>query len=561
LSSESERIAFWNEIFSPEAEGVRVSPGPATGQLTIDYIENHSVHGIVHEGDSYFDWVLRNALQSMHGERLRQAQKIVELEEQVAQLRQMVFGTSSEQMPSGTETSQPEPVADLDSAAAADPKVVDLSKERAARNAGRKPLPDHLPRELHIHDASSCPCCQGKSLHMIGEEATEQLTVEPARFKVLRHLRKKYRCKSCEKVFTAAGPKHLIEKSSYASPEFLAYVACSKYQYGLPFYRQEAIFNQAGLPVNRTTLANLMMGTADKFLALYAVLREALLKQDAIHADETNIQVLKEPGRKATTKSWLWLYRSREAEPHQVVLFEYQQTRAGEHPRRFLDIDGPLAFKGFLQVDGYGGYNNLSGLTRVGCMTHVRRKFAAIVKPLPSQACNTPAHHALELIGKLYGIERRINGSSDRIRYRVRQQESVPILDELKAWLDEMQPKVTPKGELGKAIGYALDQWAAVRRYVDDGRLAIDNNIAEREIKAVVIGRKNWLFADSVDGAHTNAVMYSLVQTAKANGLDPFDYLRYVIETLPKLRTAAEIHVLLPWNMPGSCHAEDCIAA
>lgn len=549
MLSESERIEFWNEVFSPEAEGVRVSPGHRPGQLTIDYIENHSVYGVVFEGKSYFDWVVTNAFRSMHGERLRQAQVIVGLKEEIARLRQLTFGTSSEQLAVSTETSRPEPVAVDSNQATENPKVIQLPKEKVARNSGRKPLPDHLPRENRHHEASSCPCCHGSSLHTISEEATEQLTVEPARFKVLRHLRKKYRCKSCEKVFTAAGPKHLIEKSSYASPEFLAHVACSKYQYGLPFYRQEMIFNQSGLPINRTTLANLMTGAADKLLALNAILREQLLAQDVIQADETHIQVLKEPGRKATTKSWLWLYRSREGEPHQIVLFDYQQTRAGEHPRRFLDIGGQGAFKGFLQVDGFASYNNLPGLTRVGCMAHVRRKFAEIVKSLPNQACNTPAQNALELIGKLYGIERRIKGVPDRIRYKVRQQESVPILGELKAWLDDMQSKVTPDGALGRAIAYAVDQWPVVSRYVEDGRLAIDNNIAEREIKSLVIGRKNWLFADSVDGGHTNAIMYSLVQTARANGIDPFEYLRYVIEKMPMLRTASEMHVLLPWNM------------
>lgn len=186
------------------------------------------------------------------------------------------------------------------------------------------------------------------------------------------------------------------------------------------------------------------------------------------------------------------------------------------------------------------------GITRVGCMAHVRRKFVQAIKGLPIHTTNSPAHHAERLIGKLYEVERKIKGSSARERHRVRQEESVPVLFELKAWLEKLKPDVAPKTALGRAIGYALGQWTAVIRYVDDGRLAIDNNAAEREIKQVVIGRKNWLFADSMDGMHANAVMYSLVQTAKANGLDPFAYLRYVIETLPTLRSASEMHVLLP---------------
>lgn len=538
-----------DELFSPEAEGVRLTPGPQAGELTIDFIENHFVHGaIFDEGGSYFDFVRHGALKWLYERHGRLTQENAELKERVASLQQALFGTSSEQALSaaGVEApAAPEPDVPADAS-----NVILLPKRRPSRGGGRKPLPDHLPREAMSYDATACPCCSGGALHLIGNETTEQLTVVPMQFKVIQHVRMKYRCRHCEKVFTAAGPKHLIEKSSYGSPEFLAHVACSKYQFGLPFYRQEAIFNQAGLPFNRTTLANLMIGCADKLSALHETLRQELLRQDVIHADETHMQVLKEAGRKAATKSWLWLYRSREEAPHQIILFDYQQTRAGEHPRLFLDAGGKQAFTGCIHVDGYAGYNNLSGMTRVGCMVHVRRKFADIVMSLPEQACNSPAHQAIDLIGKLYGIERRIKGQPDRIRYRIRQMESVPILNEFKAWLDDMQSKVTPGGALGKAVGYALDQWPAVSRYVDDGRLAIDNNIAEREIKAVVIGRKNWLFADGVDGAHTNAVMYSLVQTAKANGIDPFDYLKYVIETMPKLQTAADMQVLLPWNIP-----------
>lgn len=546
MPSESERLALWNDIFSPEAEGVRITPGPGARQLTIDYIDDHCVQGIVVERDSYFDGVLHNALNWLYDRNNRLRQENVELKGQIAKLQQKIFGVSSEQSSRAAEAPATDPPLNDH---VPNSNVIDLPKARANRGAGRKPLSADLPRRIKTYDASSCPCCHGSSLHPIGEEATEQLIVIPARFEVLRRLFGKYRCKDCEKVFTAQGPKHLIEKSSYASPEFLAYVACNKYQFGLPFYRQEAIFNQQHLPINRTTLSNLMNGLGDKLPAVLAAYREELLQQDAIHADETNIQVLKEPGRKATKKSWLWLYRSLEGASHPIVLFEYQQTRAREHLRRFLDIDGTRPFKGRLHADAYVGYK-MSEIIRHACWAHARRKFTDILKSLPTQACNTPAQHAIELIGKLYGVERRTKGLPDRIRHKARQEESVPILDELKAWLDDMHSKVTPDGSLGKAIAYALDNWPELIRYVEDGRWAIDNNIAEREIKAVVIGRKNWLFADSVDGAHTNAIMYSLVQTAKANGIDPFEYLRYVFETMPTLKTAAEVHLLLPWNMP-----------
>lgn len=208
---------------------------------------------------------------------------------------------------------------------------------------------------------------------MIGEEVTEQVTVIPKQYKVIRHVRKKYVCRDCEKFVTAPGPKALIQKSSYASPELLAEVACSKYQFGLPFYRQEAIFEQSGLPFNRTTLANLMIGVADKLFGLWETLRQELLLQGAIHTDETTLQVLKEPGRKATTKSQLWLYRSLADSDRPIVLFEYQETRAAMHPMRFLGMDGEHPYAGYVHTDGYVGYKRLSA--RVGCMAHVRRKF------------------------------------------------------------------------------------------------------------------------------------------------------------------------------------------
>lgn len=538
-------------------------PGPKKGQLTVDFIEDHYVHGVIFERESYGDFVRNSALEWLYKQRNRLEQENAELKERVARLQQMLFGTSSEQSSGDSPAEPPPQAAEGADHGAGDPKVVPLARKQA-KGGGRKPLPADLPRErinyeLPEHDRF-CPCCHG-AIQAIGEEITEQLTVIPAQYKVLQHARKKYVCRKCSKFVTAPGPRPLIEKSSYASADFLAHVAVSKYQFGLPFYRQEAIFEQQGLSFNRTTLANLMIGCSDKLAALHETLRTELLGQGVIHADETSLQVLKEPGRKPQSKSQLWLYRSGEGAEQPVVLFEYQMTRQGAHPRNFLNIGGKRPFTGYLQVDGYAGYNGMSGVTRVGCMAHVRRKFMAVVKALPSHVTGSHAHHAVELIGKLYNIERKIKGSPYRNRHKARQEESVPILDKFKTWLDDMHPKVTPGSGLGGAIRYAREQWDAVVRYVDDGRLSIDNNIAEREMKAVVIGRKNWLFADSMNGAHANAIMYSLVQTAKANGIDPFGYLKYVIETMPKLRTASDVQSLLPWNMPRPSLADERLAA
>lgn len=474
------------------------------------------------------------------------------LKEKLARANQQLFGTSSEkstEQPLAPEQTQSESVLQQQ---AAEPIAPPTKKPRTS-NGGRKPLPADLPRERVEHSLSPedqvCPCCKGE-IHAIGEEVTEQLTYVPATYKVLRHARAKYVCRKCNEFITAPGVKQMVEKSSYGSPEFLAHIMASKFQYSLPFYRLEGILEQDGLSIDRTTLGSLAIGCADKAVALTELFRQKLLEQRALHMDETTVQVLKETNRRPQSKSYLWLYRSTADAFYQIVLYEYQMTRSGEHPRRFLNIGEADAYTGYIHVDGYAGYNGLDGTVRVGCMTHVRRKFKDVVKLLPSGTVGSLAQVAVELLGKLYDIERRIKGLDHHYRHKVRQEESVPILREFKIWLDKTYLTVAPKSALGKAISYARDQWSAVSRYVEDGALAIDNNISEREIKLVVIGRKNWMFADSMDGMRANATMYSLVATARANGLNPYDYLRHVFATLPYLKTAAEVESLLPWNLP-----------
>lgn len=475
------------------------------------------------------------------------------LKEKLAHVNRQLFGTSSEK---STEQ-QPEPEQTLDEPGTTqqqvDAEAEEPAKKPRASKGGRKPLPEHLPRERIEHDLEPhdrfCPCCS-KPFERIGEEVTSQFVIIPVQYKVVQHARAKYICRSCNKFVTAPGFKPMIEKSSYSSPEFLAHVACSKFQYGLPFYRQEDICKSNGIPVNRTTLSNLMIGCVDKLEALGEHLRHALLGQGFMHADETFVQVLKEPGRSPQTNSFLWLYRSIQDEARQVVFFDYQMTRSGEHPRRFLNIGTSNAYSGYLHVDGYAGYNQLTGITRVGCMAHARRKFIAARDALPKGTTGSPAHIAIQIIGKLYRIERKIKQLEHHERHKIRLEKSAPILRQFKDWLDTTYPTVVPQTPLGTAINYARGQWYALERYIENGRLAIDNNLAEREIRPVAIGRKNWLFADTMDGMRANALMYSLVQTAKANGLNPYEYLRHVFATLPYLKTAAEVESLLPWNLP-----------
>lgn len=478
----------------------------------------------------------------------KQENEIQQLTEQIATLKRKIFGTSSEQskqQASDTAISeQPQP-AETETQSA---KILKLTP----KHAGRKPLPPELPRENITYtlppEEQSCPCCNSR-LCKCDEEVVERISVIPEHYRVIRHVQTKYVCRACEIFTLARAPKSMILGSSYGSPSFLASVAVKRFQYGLPYYRQEQILNSAGLPFNRTTLANLMINCANNLTPLYELLKEELLSQSVIHADETKLQVLNEPGRKATSKSFLWLYLSASNALKPVVLFDYQQTREGKHPKNFLTGNPDNIFKGYLCVDGYAGYNNIPDILRVGCMAHVRRKFDEALKALPSDIEGSNAQYAISMIGKLYGIERRIADEPPDKKYLIRQNQSIPILNQIKIWLEDMRPKVTPSGLLGRAINYALEQWHAVSRYAEDGRLAIDNNAAERQIKNVVIGRKNWLFAESVDGAYTTAVMYSLVNTAKANGIDPYKYLYHLFEKMPYATTIDEKRKLLPWSI------------
>jgi transposase len=555
LDMSDEDSASFEHLFNPVKHGeIRLELDQANNRYLVNWYSTDVLSWTLLESNTPNEKDSAAAFVRLHQTHLAlleksrdQSMEIQRLKEQNATLSRKIFGTSSEQ------SAAPKDVPEPDQLQANEPKP-ETAKilKLAPKSAGRKPLPPELPRETINHSLSveeqSCPCCQNQ-LCKCGEEVIERLSVIPEHYRVTRHVQTKYVCRTCETFTVAKAPKSMIPGSSYGSPEFLASVAVKRYQYGLPFYRQEQIFKSMGLPFNRTTLANLMITCADKLTSMYEVLKDELRSQPIIHADETTIQVLKEPGREAQSKSYVWLYRSAQNAFRQIVLFDYQETRAGKHPLQFLSGDEGSTFKGYLCVDGYPGYNKIPNVTRVGCMAHLRRKFDEALKALPTGAEGSLALYALDMIGKLYCIEKEISADPPDKRYRIRQDQSIPILEKIKAWLEDLQPKVVPKSLLGKAINYALEQWYAVSRYVEDGNLAIDNNIAEREIKPFVIGRKNWLFADSVDGAYANAVMYSLVNTAIANGVDPYLYLYHLFEKMPYANNVDDVRNLLPWYL------------
>jgi transposase len=416
------------------------------------------------------------------------------------------------------------------------------------RKRGRKPLPETLPRVEVVHELPDneriCPH-DGKLLAEIGEVTSEQLDVIPAKIRVIRHIRKQYACRCGQCIKTAALPPQPIPKS-LASPGLLAHITVSKYQDALPLYRQEAILSRIGVELPRATLANWMIQAGTLIQPVINLLRDRLLAYDILQMDETPVQVLKEPGKTAQSKSYLWLQRG--GPPGQpVVLYDYDPGRGAEVPKRLL-----AGFTGYLQTDGYDGYNAVvavNGLVHVGCMAHARRKFDEAVKAQGKKQSASNAHRGLALIRKLYRVEKQARKLTPEARHDHRQRHARPILDELRSWLDESLPQVPPTSATGKALNYLHNEWDKLIRYLDDGRLEIDNNGAENAIRPFVLGRKNWLFSASVKGVQASANLYSLIETAKANGLEPYAYLRHLFTELPKAETVEAIEALLPGNI------------
>ncbi len=408
------------------------------------------------------------------------------------------------------------------------------------KKRGRKKLPDTLPRVDVIHELSGddliCPH-DGAVLNEIGAKTSEQLDIVPAKIQVIRHIRKQYACK--------CGQWQPIPKSM-ASPGLLAHITVSKYQDALPLYRQETILRRIGVDIPRATLANWMIKSGRLIQPLINLMRDQMLEYDIIQMDETPVQVLKEPNKRAQSKSYIWLQRGGPpARP--VILYDYDPGRSAQVPKRLLD-----GFKGYLQTDGYDGYNAVvaaNGLIHLGCMAHARRRFSDAVKAQGKNKKCGQAHRGLLLIRKLYRIERQARKLTVQERYACRQKHSKLILAEIRKWLNDVLPQVAPSSATGQALSYLHNEWAMLIRYLGDGRLEIDNNGAENAIRPFVLGRKNWLFSASVKGVKASANLYSLIETAKANGLEPYGYLRHVFTELPKAETVEAIEALLPGNM------------
>ncbi|MDH1493771.1 IS66 family transposase [Ectopseudomonas oleovorans] len=475
--------------------------------------------------------------------------QIEHLREQNALLLQRLFGRKSEQSPDPDSPqlamfNEAESLADPATAEAADDAEEGVAPLK--RRGKRRPLPAELPRIEVLHELPEheLTCACGACKQVIGEETSEQLEIIPMQVRVIRHIRKTYACKACETApVTADKPAQLIEKS-LASPSVLAMLLTTKYADGIPLYRFEKMLSRHGVDIPRQTLARWVIQSGEQLQPLLNLMRDKLLDYPVLHCDETRLQVLHEPGRDPSAQSWMWV-QSGGPPDKPVILFDYTASRAQEVPLRLLD-----GYRGYLMTDDYAGYNAVAardGIERLGCWAHARRKFVEAQKVQPKGKTGR-ADVALSLINKLYGIERDLKAASDEARQAGRQQHSVPLLAQLRAWLEKTQPQVTAQNALGKALSYLASNWSRLVRYVEAGFLPIDNNAAERAIRPFVIGRKNWLFSDTPRGASASAQLYSLVETAKANGQEPYAYLRHVLERLPQAQAVEDYDALLPCN-------------
>ena len=428
--------------------------------------------------------------------------------------------------------------------AAAAEKITAPSFER--RRPARRPLPEHLPRERIVYPAPlACPCCGGGTLRKIGEDVTETLELIPRQWKVIQHVREKFSCRACEAITQPPAPSHPIARGR-AGPKLLAHILFSKYGLHLPLNRQSDTYEREGIDLDVSTLADWVGAAAATLMPLVDVIRAHVLAAERIHADDTTVPVLAK-GKTRTGRLWTYVRDDRPfvgPDPPAAVFF-YSRDRGGEHPEQHL-----ASYAGLMQADAYAGFNRLYEANRkpgpiveAACWAHARRKFFDLARINKAPI----AIEAVERIDALFAIEREINGITHQQRLHVRHERSRSLVIELEGWLREQRARVSKNGEIGKAIDYSLKRWSALTRFLDDGRICMSNNAAERELRAIAVGRRNWTFAGSDEGGRRAAAIYTLIATAKLNNIDPQAWLADVLARLPD-HPAKRIHEFLPWN-------------
>ena len=482
--------------------------------------------------------ITENETLRSENEQLRQQNQW--LLEQFRLARQRRFGASSEQTGAGQVSFFNETGEDTNSAT----PEINVSKIKAHTRKRTRlttdKLPEGLPVEIVEHelpaDRRVCPDCGGE-LHVMGKEtAREELKVIQPKIMIVRHVRDVYACRCCEAtadhvpIVKADVPTPVI-KGGFAAPETVAHIAAQKFMMGIPLNRQEMEWKQNGVCLSRQTMSNWLIKASEDWLEpIYEEMKHRLCRHTVAHADESVLQVLKEPGKPAQSKSYMWLYRTSGEAKHPIVLYDYQPDRRHMHPEAFLKN-----FTGYLHTDGYDGYHNLpENIIVVGCMAHLRRKFVDAQKVLPKdKQQGSLAAKGVGYCDKLFHLEKLFPLLSPEKRYEGRSRLSKPILEELYNWIQSVT--ALPNTHLGKAVHYAKSQRKYLERYLLDGRLEISNNRAERSIRSYVTGRKNWIFCKTPGGARACAVYYSMVVTARENGLNPFEYLSWIFRNAPNL--------------------------
>lgn len=446
-----------------------------------------------------------------------------------------------------------------------EPPLEKITYERSKRRGTNKPSFEDLPVERIEYqipeEELTCGKCNSK-MHQMSVEIRKELKIVPAQVSIVEHVKKVYSCRECEKtgestpIITAPMPEPVI-KGSFASPSLLAYLMYQKYSAALPLDRQERIFKDYGIEISKQNMSNWIIKGSELWLEpFFERLRIELLKETFIQADESPLRVLTKDGKPTDSKSYMWLYKSGNY-GKKIALYEYQPSRSGKHPKNFLS-----GFTGLLQTDDYSGYNSVEDITRVGCFAHSRRYFTDSLKILPKEAEieKTHAYEAVKYFKEMFRLESKWKDLSPEERFKVRNEELKPILEDYLSWLQDLQPKVVRKSKLGQAINYSLSNWELLTNLLLDGQCELSNNGAERAIKPFVIGRKNYLFCKSPHGAKASATIYSVIETAKMNNLNPFNYLKYLFEELPniKLTGPAALDHLLPWSetLPEECRRQ-----
>ena len=435
-----------------------------------------------------------------------------------------------------------------------EPKLEEVTYKRKKKNNKRGIDISSLPAVTKIYDLENknCPDC-GEPLRKIGENIRKELVYYPARYEVIEHVQYVYTCDKCEedslksRIFKADMKAPVIYKS-FASSSLLSYIIDNKFNKALPLYRQEVMFNQIGLKLSRQTMANWMIKLYNEyFKRMTDYMHRILLQSEYLHADETTNQVLNVPDQKPTTKSYMWVYKTGRSEDKQIVHFIYENTRGHEHARRHLE-----GYHNILQTDGYQAYDKLDNIRHMGCWAHCRRKYSEALDSAPSgtDLKRTASYRLLHKINKLFTLEKKLADKSYEEIKETRQKEAKPIIDDFFKDVKECAKVAVDKTKLSQALTYSINQEENLRLYLEDGRIEISNNRAENSIRPFCVGRRNWLFSNTVKGAEASAAIYSLVETAKLNNLKPYDYFEYLLTVLTEIdiNDDKELEKIMPWS-------------